>query len=90
MSLEAKLRNAQAAKREAEIRQEHKRKESQAIKEGKKSKPYFLKESDIKKQIQQERQDAMGKRARDKSEKRKKKREKTREARDMPRVRRIA
>lgn len=89
MSLEAKLRNAQNQRREAEILQEHKRKEREAIREGKKARPYYLKQSDLKKQIEQERQDAMGKRARDKSDKRKKKREKTKEARDMPRVRRF-
>ncbi|KAK5077742.1 rRNA biogenesis protein rrp36 [Exophiala xenobiotica] len=90
MSLEAKLRNAQYQRREAEILQEHKRKEREAIREGKKARPYYLKQSDLKKQIEQERQDAMGKRARDKSDQRKKKREKTKEARDMPRVRRFA
>lgn len=89
MSVEAKLRNAQFQRREAEIRQEHKRKEREAIREGKKARPYYLKHSDLKKQIEQERQDAMGKRARDKSDKRKKKREKTKESRDMPRVRRF-
>lgn len=89
MSIEAKLRNAQTDQREAEILQEHKRKERQAIKEGRKAKPYYLKPSEVKKQIIQERQDAMGKRARDKAEKRKKKREKTKEARDMPRTRRF-
>lgn len=88
MSLEAKLRNAQTQRREAEILQEHKRKERTAIKEGKKARPYYLKQSDLRKQIETERQDAMGKRARDKSDKRKKKREKTKEARDMPRERR--
>jgi len=90
MSLEAKLRNAQYQRREAEILQEHKRTEREAIREGKKARPYYLKQSDLKKQIEQERQDAMGKRARDKSDQRKKKREKTKEARDMPRVRRFA
>ncbi|KAK5944862.1 rRNA biogenesis protein rrp36 [Knufia obscura] len=89
MSIESKLRNAQYQRREAEILQEHKKKEREAIREGKKARPYYLKQSELKKQIKQERQDAMGKRARDKSDKRKKKREKTKEARDMPRVRRF-
>lgn len=88
MSIEAKIRNAQTQQREAEILQDHKKQERQAIKEGKKVKPYYLKQSDLKKRIDQERQDAMGKRAKDKAEKRKKKREKTKEARDMPRFRR--
>lgn len=87
MSIEAKLRNATARQREEEIMTEHKRVERQAIREGKKARPYYLKQSDVKKQIEQERKDNMGKRARDKSEKRKQKREKTKEARDMPRRR---
>lgn len=89
MSTEAKIRNAQTQKREAEILQEHKRQERDAIREGRKAKPYYLKPSEVKNRIDQERQDAMGKRAKDKSEKRKKKREKTKEARDMPRFRRV-
>ena len=90
MSIEAKLRNAETQRREAQILQEHKRTEREAIREGKKSKAYYLKPSEVKKQIIQERRDAMGKKARDKSDKRKKMREKTKEARDMPRVRRLA
>lgn len=89
MSTEAKLRNAETQRREAEIMQAHKRKERDEIREGKKAKPYYLKASEVKKQIIQERRDALGKKARDKSDKRKKMREKTKEARDMPRVRRV-
>lgn len=89
MSTEAKLRNAETQRREAEILQAHKRKEKEEIREGKKAKPYYLKPSEVKKQIIQERRDALGKKARDKSDKRKKMREKTKEARDMPRVRRV-
>ena len=70
MSIEAKLRNAATRKRESEILREHKQKEKQAISEGKKARPFYLKPSDVKSQIQQERQSAMGKGARDKSEKR--------------------
>lgn len=88
MSIEAKLRNAETRKRESEILREHKQKEKQAISEGKKARPFYLKPSDIKSRIQQERQSAMGKGARDKSEKRKRKREKTKESRNMPRARR--
>ncbi|KAK4934131.1 rRNA biogenesis protein rrp36 [Elasticomyces elasticus] len=89
MSIEAKLRNAQTRTREEDILREHKKSERQAIREGKKSKPYYLKESEVKKQIVQERHDALSKRAKDKSEKRKKMREKTKDARDMPRQRRV-
>lgn len=87
MSIEAKLRNAEVRQREEQILAEHKRVERQAIREGKKARPYYLKPSDVKKRIEQERRDKMGKRARDKSDKRKQMREKTKEARDMPRRR---
>lgn len=88
MSLEAKLRNAEVRKRESEILRNHKQQEKAAIREGKKAKPYYLKKSDVKKQIETDRLENMGKRARDKSERRKRKREKTKQARDMPRARR--
>lgn len=84
MSLEAKLRNTGDKRREEEILREHKRQERQAIKDGKKARPYYLKESELKKRVLEERKAAMGAKARDKSEKRKRKREKTREARSMP------
>lgn len=88
MSIEAKLRNAETQRREDEIRREHKRQEKQAIKEGKKARPYYLKESELKKRVLEERRNAMGAKARDKSDMRKRKREKTKESKDMPRARR--
>lgn len=88
MSIEAKLRNAGTKRREDEILREHKKQERQAIKEGKKARPYYLKESELKKRVLDERRAAMGAKARDKSDKRKRKREKTKESKDMPRARR--
>ncbi|ETI23042.1 hypothetical protein G647_04838 [Cladophialophora carrionii CBS 160.54] len=88
MSMESKVRNAQSRQREAEIRKKHKEKEKEALRSGQKSKPYFLKEADVKRLAKQERLESMGKKARDKAEKRRLKREKGKEARDMPKVRR--
>ncbi|KIW71588.1 hypothetical protein PV04_03735 [Phialophora macrospora] len=88
MSMESKMRSAQSRQRETEIRKKHKEKEKEALRSGQKSKPYFLKEADVKRLAKQERLESMGKKARDKAEKRRLKREKGKEARDMPRVRR--
>jgi len=88
MSMEAKVRNAQARQKEEEIRKRHKEEEKEAIRTGQKSKPYYLKEADVRKKVKEERLQSMSKGARDKAEKRRQKREKGKEARDMPRVRR--
>ncbi|KIX93653.1 uncharacterized protein Z520_10559 [Fonsecaea multimorphosa CBS 102226] len=88
MSLESKIRNAEAHQREKEIQKRHKEKEKEALRTGQKSKPYYLKEADIKRLAKEERLQSLGKKGRDKAEKRRRKREKAKEARDMPRVRR--
>lgn len=88
MSMESKIRNAEARQRETEIRRKHKQKEKEALRTGQKSKPYFLKEADVRKLAKEEKLQSMGKRARDKAEKRRQKREKGKDAKDMPRVRR--
>lgn len=88
MSLESKIRSAEARQRENEIRKKHKEQEKEALRTGQKSNPYYLKDADIKKLANEERLKGMGKRARDKADKRRRKREKTKESRDMPRMRR--
>ncbi|RMD43524.1 hypothetical protein DV735_g1609, partial [Chaetothyriales sp. CBS 134920] len=88
MSIEAKVRNAQARQRQVEILAEHKRQEKAALAEGRKARPYYLKESAVKKQIAEERRESMGKQARDKADRRRVKRDKTKAAKEMPRVRR--
>ncbi|KAK4935389.1 rRNA biogenesis protein rrp36 [Elasticomyces elasticus] len=88
MSMEAKVRNAHARQKEEEIRKRHKEEEKEAIRTGQKSRPYYLKEADVRRKVKEERLQSMSKGARDKAEKRKQKREKGKEARDMPRVRR--
>lgn len=88
MSIESKVKSAQARQRENEIMQQHKRKEKEAIKSGQKSNPYYLREGEVKKMAEQERVGGMSKKARDKAAARKEKREKTKDSRDMPRARR--
>ena len=88
MSLDSKMRAAEGQQRERDIVKRHKQKEKEAIKSGQKSKPYFLKRSDIKREALAEKFDSMGKKARDKAMKRKRKRVKGKESKGMPRVRR--
>ncbi|KEF61669.1 uncharacterized protein A1O9_03237 [Exophiala aquamarina CBS 119918] len=88
MSMEANARNAENRQKENEIRSKHKQQEKVALSAGQKSKPYYLKDAEVRKLVKEERRQNMGKQARDKSDKRKVKREKGKEARDMPRARR--
>ena len=88
MSLDSKMRAAEAQQRERDIVRRHKQKEKEAIKSGQKSKPYFLKQSDIKREALAERFESMGKKARDKAMERKRKRIKGKESKVMPKARR--
>jgi len=88
MSMEATARNAEIRQKENEIRSKHKQQEKAALRAGQKSKPYYLKDAEVRKLVNEERRQKMGKQARDKADKRKMKREKGKEARDMPRARR--
>jgi ribosomal RNA-processing protein 36 len=88
MSLDSKMRAAEAQQRERDIIKRHRQKEKEAIKSGQKSRPYFLKRSDIKREALAEKFESMGKKARDKAMKRKRKRVKGKESKGMPRFRR--
>jgi ribosomal RNA-processing protein 36 len=88
MSLESKLRRAEALNREKEILRKHKREEREAIASGAKERPYYLKKSDVKREVLTQRFEGMSKKAREKAVERKRKRVKGKESLDMPRVRR--
>lgn len=88
MSLEAKLRRAEALNREKEILRKHKAEEREAIASGAKERPYFLKKSNVKKEVLTQRFEGMSKKARDKAVERKRKRVKGKESRAMPWTRR--
>jgi ribosomal RNA-processing protein 36 len=88
MSLTSKLATSETKNREAEILRAHKQKEREAIREGRKSQPYYLKRGEVKREIEKEKTEGMGKQAREKREMRRGKREKGKEGRDLPRVRR--
>lgn len=87
-SLGSKVASSTARKREAELRRAHKQREREAIRDGRKTQPYYLKKGEVRKEVERERVESMGKRARDKKELRKRKREKGKEGRGLPRVRR--
>ena len=88
MSIESKVRSAEARQREIDILRKHKQNERELIKSGQKAKPYFLKQSELKKEALMERFDSMGKKAREKAMDRKRKRTKGKESKGMPRARR--
>ncbi|KAI9870177.1 MAG: rRNA biogenesis protein rrp36, partial [Watsoniomyces obsoletus] len=88
MAFENRIRAVEARQRTRDIETQHKQKEKELIRTGQKAKPYYLKPSEIKKLAETERLESMGKKARDKSMKRKQKREKSKESSQMPRVRR--
>ncbi|WEW61945.1 rRNA biogenesis protein rrp36 [Emydomyces testavorans] len=71
-----------------EVMAEHKRKERELIREGRKSKPYFLKKGDVKKEVLKQRYEEMGAKERQKSIERRRKKVAARERREMPAVRR--
>lgn len=89
MSMESRVRNAAAKSKEREILAAHKAGEKQAIREGRKSRPYFLKKSEVKKKVELDRVEGMGKKQKETMEKRRRMREKKKEARDMPWARRM-
>jgi ribosomal RNA-processing protein 36 len=88
MSIESKVRLAEAKQQENEILKRHKQKEREAIKSGQKEKPYFLKQSELRRQVLVQRFNSLSKKAREKAMDRKRKRMKGKESKDMPRVRR--
>ena len=88
MSIESKVRLAEAKQQENEILKRHKQKEREAIKSGQKEKPYFLKRSELRKEALVQRFNSMGKKAREKVMDRKRKRMKGKDSKGMPRVRR--
>lgn len=75
-------------KREEAVISEHKKKEKEAIRDGKKSTPYYLKKSDLKKQVMQKKYEEMGSRDRAKALERRRKKIASKERKDMPMERR--
>ncbi|KAJ5822798.1 hypothetical protein N7447_005138 [Penicillium robsamsonii] len=85
-----KLRSAQNKKREAEVQAEHKKREKQLIREGKKANPYYLKNSELQKQVLERKYEEMGSRERAKALERRRKKMTSKERKEMPWERRGA
>lgn len=75
-------------KREQDVIADHKKREKQAIREGKKSTPYYLKKSDLKKQVIEKKYGEMGSRERAKALERRRKKMASKERKEMPMERR--
>ncbi|EAW08690.1 putative pre-rRNA processing protein [Aspergillus clavatus NRRL 1] len=83
-----RLRTTENRRREKEVLAEHKKREKQLILEGKKSNPYFLKKSELKKQVLVKKYESMGSRQRVKALERRQKKMTAKERKEMPMERR--
>jgi ribosomal RNA-processing protein 36 len=90
LSASDRMKSMENLKRQRAVQTEHKQKEKQMIREGKKSTPYFLKKSDLKKQTMQKKYEEMGSRARAKALERRRKKIASKERKEMPWERRGA
>lgn len=75
-------------RRERDIISEHKKKERQLIREGKKSQPYYLKKSDLKREVLKKKYESMGSKERAKALERRRKKVASKEKKDLPWARR--
>lgn len=87
-SAEDQMKTRKNQQRERDVVAEHKKREKQLIREGKKSTPYYLKKSDLKKQVLEKKYEEMGSRDRAKALERRRKKIASKERKDMPMERR--
>ncbi|KAJ6134219.1 rRNA biogenesis protein rrp36 [Penicillium sp. IBT 18751x] len=90
LSASDRMKTMENRKRERKVQLEHKQKEKQMLREGKKSTPYFLKKSDLKKQVMQKKYEEMGSRDRARALERRRKKIASKERKEMPWERRGA
>ncbi|KAJ5570268.1 rRNA biogenesis protein rrp36 [Penicillium hispanicum] len=83
-----RMKAMESRKREQNLVAEHKKREKQMLREGKKSTPYYLKKSDLKKQVLEKKYEEMGSRDRAKALERRRKKMAAKERKDMPMERR--
>ena len=83
-----RLRESEKRKREQKILAEHKKREKQMIREGKKSTPYYMKKSDLKKEVLLSKYGEMNARDRSKALERRRKKTASKERLQMPSQRR--
>ncbi|OOF90321.1 hypothetical protein ASPCADRAFT_59640 [Aspergillus carbonarius ITEM 5010] len=87
-SAQDRLRTMENRKREREVLADHKKREKQLIREGKKSNPYYMKKSDLKKQVLLKKYEGMNSKDRTKALERKRKKTAAKERKEMPMERR--
>lgn len=83
-----KLREIENRKREQKVLADHKRKEKELIKEGKKSNPYYMKKSELKKEVIMRKYNEMNSKDRTKALERRRKKVASKEIKEMPMERR--
>ncbi|KAI9036047.1 putative pre-rRNA processing protein [Aspergillus affinis] len=79
-----RLRTMENKKREREVMADHKKREKQLISEGKKSNPYYMKKSDLKKQVMLKKYESMNSKDRAKALERRRKKMTSKERKEMP------
>ncbi|KAE8144791.1 rRNA biogenesis protein rrp36 [Aspergillus avenaceus] len=84
-----RLRAIENRKREDTILAEHKKREKQLIREGKKSNPYYMKKSDLKKEVLLKKYENMNSKERAKALERRRKKITSKERKEMPMERRV-
>ncbi|KAJ5753715.1 uncharacterized protein N7511_007868 [Penicillium nucicola] len=84
MSAQDRMRSAANKKREADVQAEHKKREKQMIREGKKATPYYLKNSELQKQVLEKKFGEMGSRERGKALERRRRKMASKERKEMP------
>ncbi|PYI23248.1 pre-rRNA processing protein [Aspergillus violaceofuscus CBS 115571] len=87
-STQDRLRAMENRKRERDILADHKKKEKQLIREGKKSTPYYMKKSELKKQVLLQKYENMNSKDRTKALERRRKKTAAKERKEMPMERR--
>lgn len=84
-----RLRSIENKKRQQEVMAEHKMREKQLIREGKKSTPYYLKKSDMKEKMLVKKYEGMGSREKARALERRRKKVASKERKEMPMERRM-
>ncbi|PWY83001.1 DUF947-domain-containing protein [Aspergillus heteromorphus CBS 117.55] len=83
-SAQDRLKTMENRKREKEILADHKKREKQLIREGKKSTPYYMKKSELKKEVLLKKYESMNSKDRAKAMERKRKKTTAKERKEMP------
>jgi ribosomal RNA-processing protein 36 len=84
MSMQNRRKAAEAAELERDVMRQHRKKEKELIKEGKKERPWFLKKGDVKKEVLFEKFKGMKDKEREAALAKRRKRKASKEKKGMP------